>query len=91
MINKKLILVAEVCKHYELEISFINSLQDVGLIDLVIKQNKIYIQVNQLADLEKMIRLYTDLEINPQGLDIILNLLHRIHVLQQQILVANDK
>jgi MerR HTH family regulatory protein len=91
MINKKLILVAEVCKHYELEISFINSLQDVGLIDLVIKQNNIYIQVNQLADLEKMIRLYTDLEINPQGLDIIFNLLHRIHVLQQQILVANDK
>jgi hypothetical protein len=91
MINKPLILVSDICKHYNLELSFINSLQEVGLIEIVTKQNNIYILEEHLADLEKMMRMYIELEINVQGIDAIINLLYRINQLQQELLLATNR
>jgi hypothetical protein len=83
--NKKLILVHDVCQHYAIEISFINELHDVGLLEIIMDNNNLYILKNTLPALEKMMRLNIDLEINAQGIDIVFNLLNKIHAFQKEI------
>jgi signal transduction histidine kinase len=91
MENKKLILIEQFCKHHEIEFSFINSLQEFGLIEIVVIENEKYISEEQLNDVEKMIRLHYELEINMQGIDAVFNLLRQINDLQQELTAAKNR
>jgi chaperone modulatory protein CbpM len=91
MANRKLVLIEDVCRYYEVESEFINSLHDVGLLNIIVKKNTNYIFENQLVDLEKILRLHSDLEINAQGIDIVFNLQNTIAALQQALLVLSNK
>jgi signal transduction histidine kinase len=91
MENKKLILIEQFCKHHEIEFSFINSLQEFGLIEIVVFENEKYIPEEQLNDVEKMIRLHYELEINMQGIDAVFSLLKQINDLQQELTAAKNK
>ena len=91
MENKKLILIEQFCKHHEIEFSFINSLQEFGLIEIVVIENEKYIPEEQLSDVEKMIRLHYELKINMQGIDAVFSLLKQINDLQQELTAAKNK
>jgi MerR HTH family regulatory protein len=91
MTNKKLLQIEDVSRYYAIEIAFIHSLHDVGLLHIITKKNISYILENQLVDLEKIIRLHGDLEINAQGIDIVFNLLNTISALQKQVLVLKNR
>ncbi|OIR05695.1 chaperone modulatory protein CbpM [mine drainage metagenome] len=73
------------CTHHGVEISFISSLKDFGLIDVMKVDEAECIPLNQLAEAERLVRLYGDLEINPEGIDVIIHLLHRIDDMQNEI------
>ena len=79
------IAAEECCVHYNIELSFIQSLQDYELIELNIIEEKTFIHTNQLHDLEKFIHLHYDLNINMEGIDAIQHLLLRMKRLQDEI------
>ena len=85
MALKDLILIETLCIHYKIEFSFIDALDNIGLIEIeTIDQSK-FINQDKIGDLEKMIRLHQELNVNLEGLDIVFNLLQKEKVLQEEI------
>jgi hypothetical protein len=85
MANEKLIPAQEFCIHHNIEISFIDSLQEYGLLELHTMEGAGYIDEEQLEELEKMVRLHYDLNINLEGIDVIRHLLQQMHSLQHDM------
>ena len=79
------------CTHYNIDISFINSLVDNNLIEVITIHKTEYIHHNYLSDFERIIRLYSDLNINIEGIDVICNLLNKIEDLKTDLAKAQDK
>lgn len=85
------ISIIEFCKCHQLEYSFIDSLTEHGLIQVVVIDNDKYIEQERVRDLERMMRLHYDLEINMQGIDAINNLLERLSRLQDEVRVLENR
>ena len=81
----------EFCTSHNIEISFISSLQEAGLIEIITVKETDYIYESQLNDLEKIVRLYYDLDINLEGIDTVINLLQRISDMQDEITFLRNR
>ena len=88
---EKYFLVNQFCISHNIEIEFIESLQEIGYINIHHFENERYIQLDRLTSLEKAIRLNQELEVGINELEIVLNLLEKIENLQDEnrILKAN--
>lgn len=85
MENEEMIRIELICTGYNVEPSFIDSLQDFGLIEIrTVDENK-FLDATKIDDLEKMIRLHYDLDINLEGIETIFHLLHQIEQLQENL------
>jgi chaperone modulatory protein CbpM len=91
MNSKDFILIEQFCVHHGIEATFISSLQQHGMIEIVLIEEKEYFSTEQLSYIEKIIRLHGDLNINLEGIDAILNLLHQIDDLKSQLLANRNK
>ena len=91
METKDLILIEQFCTHHDVEFSFINSLHEFGLIEVVELNDVKYLANEQLRDVEKMIRLHYELDINMEGIDAISNLLKQIDNLQKELIATQNK
>ena len=91
MPTKNLIALDAVCTNHNIEISFISSLQQTGLIEITTIEETKFIDTDQLHQLEKLIRLYYELDINLEGIEVILHLLQRINSLQDEIVTLNNR
>jgi len=91
MENQKLVLVETLCIHYELEASFFESLEEIGLIILVRENEEFYIPEEKVTDLEKVLRLHKELDVNLEGIDVILNLLGKVESLQKELNLAKQR
>lgn len=85
MYKEKLIPANDFCANHQIEIAFISSLQETGLIEITTIEETKYILASELQQLEKFIRLRNELDINPEGIDTITHLLKRINDLQDEI------
>jgi hypothetical protein len=86
-----LISADEFCIHHKVEYSFINSLQQFGLIEITtIKENR-FINTDNLTELEKFVRLHYDLDINLEGIETITYLLEKIKNMQHEIKGLKNK
>lgn len=85
MSQEKQILISEICLHYSIEESFIIDLNQHDLILLVTVENRLFIHEDDIVHLEKFIRLKNELNINSEGIDIIINLLSRIEKLEDEL------
>ncbi len=85
MSTDQYIAVAEFCKIYHTDITFIEALEEFGLIEITIQQEGSYINNEQLPQLEQFLRMHDELEINPAGIDVIHNLLQRVEQMQHEI------
>ena len=79
------ITVNEFCSNWNIEVSFIKSLQENGLIEIVTISEIAYIKISQLRQLEKMVSFHYELDINLEGIETIEHLLLRIHTMQDEI------
>ena len=79
------IAVDEFCNSWNIEISFIDSLQETGLIEVVNVRETACIDISQLQHLEKLIRFYYELGINLEGIETITHLLQRIDTMHDEI------
>lgn len=91
MQTENLIAVNDFCISQDIEISFISSLQQSGLIEIVTVQETQFIEINQLQQLEKYIRFYYELDINIEGIETICHLLQRINTMQDEINALKNK
>ncbi len=85
MQEEHLILVHELCIYHNVELKFIHSLQEHGLIKLTNVEEKSFIPFSQLLELEKMIRLHYDLDVNVEGIDVIHHLVKKLEDAQNEI------
>ena len=85
MQTKIFIAVNEFCTNHNIEISFISSLQETGLIEIATIEETAFIDADQLQQVEKFIRFYYDLDINLEGIETITHLLRRMNAMQDEI------
>ena len=70
----KPITIQQFCVHYDIPVSFIDALSNFELIELIQENDDKYIDESQINTIEKLIRLHYDLNINLEGLDVVVNL-----------------
>jgi len=85
MNTKDLIPIKQFCKIYEIEFSFISSLNDFGLIELIYIDKDEFIELEKIQNIERIIRLHNELGVNLEGIDIITNLIEKIDTLQKRL------
>lgn len=79
------ISIEQCCVYYNIEISFVQKLNEHGLIELNRSDETFYITFEQLTDLEKYIHMHYELEINIEGLETIKHLLDKVDHLQKEV------
>ena len=75
----------EFCMHHNIEMSFIYSLQEYGLVQTTNEGEDIFIPAGQLCALEKFVRLHYELDVNMEGIDVIRHLLERLETTQEEM------
>lgn len=85
MIQENLISTETICTHYNIELSFVDDLNKMGLIQIEIIEQKQFIHQDQIGDLEKIIRLHNELNVNLEGIDVVFNLLERERELRNEL------
>jgi chaperone modulatory protein CbpM len=88
---RNLISIDDFCNSSNVEISFINSLNQTGLIEIRSERENLFIDIDQMPHLEKMVRLHYELHINLEGIETIVHLLNRINIQHDEILRLKNK
>ncbi len=91
MKTSSLIRIEQVCAYCKVDASFIQSLHELGHIELIVESNDHYITEEQLKSLESLISFHTELQINIEGIDAIAHLLKKIENLQNELIVTKNK
>jgi len=81
----------QLCTHYKIEFSFLENLNDIGLIDIKIIEQVPCAHLENINDIEKMIRMYYDLDLNFEGIDIVFNLLQKVTDLTDELTSAKNR
>lgn len=89
--TKELVTFEACCSYYHIEQSFVHSLYEYGLIEIISDGETRYLRNTQLQDLEKFIRLYYELGINMEGIDAIGHLLQKVQHMQEEITQLKNK
>lgn len=85
MQKEEMIPIDQCCTHYKIEMTFVQSLQEAGLLNIIVMEEKYYLSQEELGNLEKFIRLHHELEINTEGIEAINYMLERMEALQLEI------
>jgi len=91
MQTEYLIKVDDFCARHNIEVSFIISLQQNGLIEISTIKETGFIDTEQCQQLEKYIRFYYELDINLEGIETINYLLQKINSLQDEIVMLKNR
>ncbi|MGZ3938241.1 MAG: chaperone modulator CbpM [Flavisolibacter sp.] len=89
--EEQLVPAQEFCSHHHVELNFIYSLRDYGLIDVISNEGNDYLSADKLNEPEKIIRLHYDLEVNVEGIDVILNLLKQLDDAEHRLNELNNR
>ena len=76
---------SDFCAHHNIELSFIYSLREYGMIETILEEEKIFLPLSQMARLEKIVRLHFELDISLEGVETITHLLDRMEEMQRDI------
>lgn len=91
METEDLIPLQEIITHHKVEVTFIDSLHECGLIEITTVRETRYIYKEQISELEKMIRWHYDLDINLEGIEAISHLLQRVNILQEELTAMRNR
>ena len=86
-----LISTDEFCSHYNVEYSFLNALQQHGLIEITNVDEHKFIFNDHLKNIEKLVRLHYELDINVEGIEAITYLLNRVKTMQDEITFLRNR
>lgn len=85
MVEPYFISTKTICLQYNIEITFVEELSEIGLLQLEIFEEDRYIHQDQIGDLEKMIRLHEELNLNLEAIDVVFNLLQKEIELKKEV------
>jgi hypothetical protein len=85
MEREDLVPANDFCTYHQISYSFISSLSDAGLVEVTVIEEQQYLKQDQLQDIEKLVRMHTQLDINPEGIEAITHLLQRMADMQQEL------
>ncbi|WP_051119580.1 chaperone modulator CbpM [Gillisia sp. CAL575] len=88
---EELIATEELCERYSVEHTFIRSLNNSGLIEVITVEKREYVHCDNMANFEKLLRLHFDLDINLEGLEAIKHLLDRQNKLKEENLALRNR
>lgn len=91
MQSDNLIAVDVFCAHHNIEISFISSLQQTGLIEITTIKDAGFLNHAQLQQIEKFLCYYYELDINMEGIEAITHMLERINTMQHEIISLKNR
>lgn len=91
MATEEKIFLSTFCSLHQVRQEFVLELHENGLIEIIQHQNDIYIPTTELPKTEKLIRMYSELNINVEGLAVVAQLLERMEALQGEILALKNK
>ncbi|MBI9040693.1 chaperone modulator CbpM [Lutibacter sp.] len=74
-----------ICNKYNIEISFISNLNEYDLIEIVTIEHVEYMHQDKISDLEKIIRIHSELGVNIEGIDVVFNMLSKINELENEL------
>jgi chaperone modulatory protein CbpM len=80
----KYIAVEEFCTHHGVEIMLIREFADFGLIELSVQESGEFVPDEEVSRLERMLRLFRELEVNKEGIDIILHMREELKQLRRE-------
>lgn len=86
-----LIRAATFCKSHQLEDTYIYTLRDYGFIEIVEEENEVFLKPEELPKLEKIVQFNRDLDINLEGVEVVLQLLDRIEGLQRETRILKNR
>jgi hypothetical protein len=84
MSDEEMIPLETFCTYYNVERSFVETLESYGLVSINSREERRFILMEEVVELEKFSRLYYDLNINVPGIDALKHLLERLKELQQE-------
>jgi hypothetical protein len=91
METNELIPAEDFCLYHQLETEFIALLQQEGLVQISIINQKTFIPLDELPQLERMVHLHRDLDINVAGVASIIHLLQKMDILQNEIALMRNR
>jgi len=91
MQTEYLVAIDEFCTKHNIEVSFISSLQEIGLIEITTIDDAAFIQMEQIRQMEKFIRFHYEMDINIEGIETISHLLQRVNELQEEIVALKNR
>jgi hypothetical protein len=84
METTKYISITTFCQYHGIESNLIFTFQDLGMVEIMEEESEYYLEEEKLSQLERMIRIYKDLGLSPEGVDVVVGLLDRIQDLQEE-------
>ncbi|PPL03658.1 chaperone modulator CbpM [Parapedobacter indicus] len=83
--KKDVITVKEYCHIHQIEVTFIDYLEESGLVQLTSVNRQRCIPHDALGAVERLVNWHMELEVNPQGLEVANTLYQRVLELQEEI------
>ena len=79
------------CQYHGIESRLIFTFQELGLVEIVEEDTELYLEEEKLSRLEQIVRLYKDLDLSPEGVEVVIGLLGKIEKLQEEKLILTRK
>lgn len=91
MKNSTLISIDVFCQENQLEMGFMQSLHEFGVIEIVFENEKGFIATEYLGAVQKAVSFHHDLAINLEGIEVILRLLNQLAHRQSEITALKNQ
>jgi hypothetical protein len=91
MAQENYISIKTFCEHHGVQESFVFSMQEFELLRVDQVEEEVFIPLEELPILEKMVRLHRELDINPEGIQAVYHLLEQVRNLQQEVATLRRK
>ncbi len=79
------------CLHHQVTVSFITEMEEAGWIEINFVDEVKVIPVYELAKAEQLARLTNELQVNPEGVNAIMQLLERMKAMQEEMNQLRNK
>jgi hypothetical protein len=91
MKTEDFIPLKDLCLLYQVEMSFFDSLKDIGIIEITTFEQVHYIREDTVTLIEKVIRMHHELDVNIEGVAVAFHLLEKINELQSEVVTLKNR
>jgi hypothetical protein len=72
------------CQYHGIESKLVFTFQELGLVEIVEVEAEFFLEEKALTRMEQIVRLYKDLDLSPEGVEVVMGLLDKIERLQEE-------